>query len=180
MPPSSICGMLPSADRLYKGLSADFFALGVSKTPLIGRRGCLLHTLDLKSFAGAFDSGVFTTLFFVRKLPKTGVPADDLRHGKRRDQDHRDQGFSVTSIEISSTPVSTLRNDSPCSASAASPSMTMWTPTAARAMTSCRSKICSTSGLYGSTANPGHSGTPAGIVNTMTCRGIPRNHLLPL
>ena len=27
-PPSSICGMLPSADRLYKGLAADFFHLG--------------------------------------------------------------------------------------------------------------------------------------------------------
>ncbi len=32
---------------LYKGLSADFFTLGVNKTPLIGRRGCLLHTLGL-------------------------------------------------------------------------------------------------------------------------------------
>lgn len=56
--------MLPSADRLYKSLSADFFALGVNKTPKVGQRGCLLHTLDLKSFAGVFDSGVFTTLFF--------------------------------------------------------------------------------------------------------------------
>ena len=56
--------MLPSADRLYKSLSANFFALGVNKTPLIGRRGCLLHTLDLKAFAGAFDFGVFTMLFF--------------------------------------------------------------------------------------------------------------------
>ena len=59
-----ICGMLPSADRLCKSLSADFFALGVNKTPKVGQRGCLLHTLDLKSFVGVFDSGVFTTLFF--------------------------------------------------------------------------------------------------------------------
>ena len=27
-PPSSICGMLPSADRLYKSLSADSFRFG--------------------------------------------------------------------------------------------------------------------------------------------------------
>ena len=46
--------MLPSADRLYKGLSADFFALGVNKTPLIGRRGCLLHTLDFNFFCKIF------------------------------------------------------------------------------------------------------------------------------
>jgi hypothetical protein len=56
--------MLPSADRLYKGLSADFFALGVNKTPLIGRRGCLLHTLDFNFFAKFLDFLLFTMLFF--------------------------------------------------------------------------------------------------------------------
>ena len=44
-----------------KSLSADFFALGVNKTPLIRRRGCLLHTLDLISLQELFDSGVWRT-----------------------------------------------------------------------------------------------------------------------
>ena len=69
MPPSAICGMLPSADRLYKGLSSNFLhgfsAMRVSgRHPQFRRQGVNETPCTIKFFVEFFNFWLFTTLFF--------------------------------------------------------------------------------------------------------------------
>ena len=58
--------MLPSADRLYKSLSADFFTLGVNKTPLTGRQGVYCTPLTLNLLQELLIPGYSPRCFFGR------------------------------------------------------------------------------------------------------------------